>query len=70
MGGGGGGGGGRGEGRCIMGRRPDRQSPFLSPAGPLKVAAEVSKRLLKGFLAADCEASKGRKREMIDRRSQ
>lgn len=25
-----------------------RQSPFVSQAGPLKVAARVSKRLLKG----------------------
>lgn len=44
------------------------RSALCFASGAFKVAAGVSKRLLEGFLAADCEASKGRKREVIDGR--
>lgn len=49
-------------GGCGGGWRLDRQSPFVWQAGPLKVAAESFQTPLKGIMAADCEASKGRKR--------
>lgn len=74
MGGGGGGGGRmrrRERGRAMHYGAARPAVAFLSgERGPLKVAARVSKRLLKGIPPADREASKGRKREMIDGRSQ
>lgn len=43
---------------------------FCLASGAFKSCGRSFQTPLKGIMAADCEASKGRKREMIDGRSQ